>query len=155
MKHKKRTVKPKHGGTDQPMTIDELNDGPVNDDPIVEDNYDDSIVEDMSQPDGGPMMIEELNVEDDTEGQTDSEMDGGRKKNKTRKRAKQTMGTKKKKKTKKIKKKNKKNKKTRKTRKKMKGGNQMFGRGYGANCNDPNFSIKNTNLLKLFPYKPT
>lgn len=31
---------------------------------------------------------------------------------------------------------------------KMKGGN-----GIGSNCNDPNFSIYNTNLLKLFPYK--
>jgi hypothetical protein len=29
------------------------------------------------------------------------------------------------------------------------------GGGYGGNpfCNDPNFSIFNTNLLKLFPYK--
>ena len=32
--------------------------------------------------------------------------------------------------------------------KKMKGGN-----GIGSNCSDPNFSIYNTNLLKLFPYK--
>jgi hypothetical protein len=28
----------------------------------------------------------------------------------------------------------------------MKGGN------FGENCPDPNFSIYNTNLLKLFPY---
>ena len=55
----------------------------------------------------------------------------------------------------KTKRKTKKTKKTKNTRKKMKGGNQMFGRGYGANCNDPNFSIANTNMLKLFPYKPT
>jgi hypothetical protein len=47
-----------------------------------------------------------------------------------------------------------KNKTNKNTRRKMKGGNQMFGRGYGANCNDPNFSIANTNMLKLFPYKP-
>jgi len=32
--------------------------------------------------------------------------------------------------------------------KKIKGGDNI-----GANCNDPNFSIYNTNLLKLFPYK--
>jgi hypothetical protein len=32
--------------------------------------------------------------------------------------------------------------------KKIKGGNNI-----GANCSDPNFSIYNTNLLKLFPYK--
>ena len=29
---------------------------------------------------------------------------------------------------------------------KMKGGN------FGGNCPDPNFSIYNTNMLKLFPY---
>jgi hypothetical protein len=38
--------------------------------------------------------------------------------------------------------------------KKMKGGQQVYGRGYGANCYDPNFSIYTTNELKLFPYKP-
>jgi hypothetical protein len=32
--------------------------------------------------------------------------------------------------------------------KKTRGGNNI-----GANCSDPNFSIYNTNLLKLFPYK--
>ena len=31
---------------------------------------------------------------------------------------------------------------------KTRGGNNI-----GANCNNPNFSIYNTNLLKLFPYK--
>jgi hypothetical protein len=34
----------------------------------------------------------------------------------------------------------------------MKGGNTVYGRGYGANCYDPSFSIYNTNTLKLFPY---
>jgi len=52
-------------------------------------------------------------------------------------------------KTKKIKNKTKKAK-----NKKMKGGQQVYGRGYGANCYDPNFSIYNTNELQLFPYKP-
>ena len=33
------------------------------------------------------------------------------------------------------------------------GGNRIGGNNIGANCNDPNFSIYNTNLLKLFPYK--
>ena len=42
-------------------------------------------------------------------------------------------------------------KKTRKNRKYMRGGT-LYGRGYGANCYDPNYSIYNTNLLKLFPY---
>ena len=35
-----------------------------------------------------------------------------------------------------------------KKHKKIRGGNNI-----GANCSDPNFSIYNTNLLKLFPYK--
>jgi hypothetical protein len=34
-------------------------------------------------------------------------------------------------------------------------GGAMYGTGYGANCNDPNYSIYNTNLTKLFPYRPT
>ena len=34
------------------------------------------------------------------------------------------------------------------SRKKIRGGNNI-----GANCSDPNFSIYNTNMLKLFPYK--
>ena len=34
------------------------------------------------------------------------------------------------------------------------GGGVRFGTGIGSNCNDPNQSIFNTNLLKLFPYKP-
>ena len=36
---------------------------------------------------------------------------------------------------------------------KIKGG-RCFGNGVGANINNPNFSIYNTNTLKLFPYKP-
>ena len=35
----------------------------------------------------------------------------------------------------------------------LKGG-RCFGNGVGANSNEPNFSIYNTNTLKLFPYKP-
>lgn len=30
--------------------------------------------------------------------------------------------------------------------------NHMKGGNFGGNCPDPNFSIYNTNLLKLFPY---
>ncbi len=37
--------------------------------------------------------------------------------------------------------------------KKLRGGNRIGGNNIGANCSDPNFSIYNTNLLKLFPYK--
>jgi|LakMenE18May11ns_1017448.scaffolds.fasta_scaffold9820223_3 hypothetical protein len=46
-------------------------------------------------------------------------------------------------------------KKSRKSRKfrKTRGGNRIGGNNIGANCSDPNFSIYNTNLLKLFPYK--
>ena len=45
-----------------------------------------------------------------------------------------------------------KGKKSRKN-KKIRGGNRIGGNNIGANCSDPNFSIYNTNLLKLFPYK--
>ena len=38
-------------------------------------------------------------------------------------------------------------------RKNLKGG-MCFGNGVGANINDPNFSIYNTRLTQLFPYKP-
>ena len=43
---------------------------------------------------------------------------------------------------------------TRRSRKISGGGNVRYGTGVGANCHDPNKSIFNTNLLKLFPYKP-
>ena len=46
-----------------------------------------------------------------------------------------------------------KTRKNNKRRLKHKGG-MCFGNGVGANTNDPNFSIYNTNMLKLFPYKP-
>jgi len=39
-----------------------------------------------------------------------------------------------------------------KSHRRQKGG-AMYGTGYGANCNDTNFSIYNTNLTKLFPYR--
>ena len=46
------------------------------------------------------------------------------------------------------------NKKT--NRKKRTRSTGTRGGGYGGNpfCNNPNFSIFNTNLLKLFPYRP-
>lgn len=49
-----------------------------------------------------------------------------------------------------------KNKKTRHHRKKQKGGkgDTCYGSGVGANNFDPNWSIFNTRLLELFPYKP-
>ena len=46
-----------------------------------------------------------------------------------------------------------KNKKSRRS-KNFRGG-MCFGNGVGANSNDPNFSIYNTRLTELFPYKPT
>ena len=56
----------------------------------------------------------------------------------------------------KIKQKRRTKKRTMKKRKgrKQRGGT-CYGNGVGANNFDPNFSIHNTNLLKLFPYKPT
>ena len=46
-------------------------------------------------------------------------------------------------------------KKSRKHRKKSRKhhGGTCYGNGVGSNSNDPNFSIYNTNTLKLFPYK--
>jgi hypothetical protein len=41
-----------------------------------------------------------------------------------------------------------------KSHRRLRGG-ALYGTGYGANCNDPNYSIYNTNLTKLFPYRPT
>lgn len=46
----------------------------------------------------------------------------------------------------------KKGRKTRKNRRVQKGG-VCYGNGVGANTYDPNYSIYNTNMLKLFPYK--
>ena len=43
---------------------------------------------------------------------------------------------------------------TRRSRsRKLAGGGVRYGTGVGSNCHDPNNSIFNTNLLKLFPYK--
>ena len=42
--------------------------------------------------------------------------------------------------------------KRRRTTRKMRGGT-CYGTGVGSNNYDPNFSIYNTNMLKLFPYK--
>ena len=49
-------------------------------------------------------------------------------------------------------KKSRKSRKSKKTRK-QKGG-MCYGTGVGANYNNPNYSIYNTELLELFPYKP-
>ena len=43
----------------------------------------------------------------------------------------------------------------RKVHKKNLKGGMCFGNGVGANTNNPNFSIYNTKLTQLFPYKPT
>jgi hypothetical protein len=45
--------------------------------------------------------------------------------------------------------------KNRRIRSKNLKGGMCFGNGVGANTNDPNFSIYNTRLTQLFPYKPT
>ena len=42
---------------------------------------------------------------------------------------------------------------SRRSRKLVGGGGVRYGTGIGSNCHDPNYSIFNTNLLKLFPYK--
>lgn len=57
------------------------------------------------------------------------------------------------KKTRNNKRKTHKNRKSKRS-KNLRGG-MCFGNGVGANSNDPNFSIYNTRLTQLFPYKPT
>ena len=42
--------------------------------------------------------------------------------------------------------------KTRKNKTRRQRGGECYGRGVGANNYDPNYSIYNTNMLKLFPY---
>jgi hypothetical protein len=63
-------------------------------------------------------------------------------------------GKKSKRKTTKSKRKTTKSKRKLSKKKNFKGG-MCFGNGVGANSNDPNFSIYNTKLTQLFPYKPT
>jgi hypothetical protein len=63
----------------------------------------------------------------DTEDNDDDDQDGGKRKTKRHKN------------------------RNRKSHRNKKGG-ALFGRGYGANCNDPNYNVYNTNMLKLFPY---
>jgi len=73
---------------------------------------------------------------------------------KTRKKKRETSKKKKRKgKINTIKKKKRKGK-TRKNKKKQSGGLNRIGTGIGSNCYDPNYSIYNTNLTNLFPYKP-
>lgn len=84
----------------------------------------------------GTMNLDELNSSrmsgyTSGEAESDDEFGGRRRKRMTKKRH---------------------GKKSRKTRKQR--GGMCFGNGVGANSYDPNYSIYNTNMLKLFPYKP-
>jgi hypothetical protein len=109
----------------------------------------------------------DLNMNPD-DGITDNEEDdddqeGGKKNNKQSRKNKTRKNKTKKNKTQKNKTKKNKTQKNKKQKNKkqihskksntLKGG-MVYGNGYGANCNDPNYSIYNTNLLKLFPYNP-
>lgn len=100
-----------------------------------------------------PMDINELNISDDTldlnntsniqNSLTDMESInnsiGGKKNKKSHKKThKKTL---------------RKKRKTRKTKKQR--GGMCYGTGVGSNCNNPNQSIYNTNMLQLFPYKPS
>jgi hypothetical protein len=66
--------------------------------------------------------------------------------------AKQQKTNKNKQKQTKIKTRKYKNKKN-KTHKYYKKGGALYGTGVGANCYDPNYSIYNTRMPQLFPYK--
>lgn len=72
-------------------------------------------------------------------------------KNQSRK-GKRTKGNKKRKTSKKSKTHKKRRQTKRSNKKNLKGG--CYGSGVGANNYDPNYSIYNTDMLKLFPYKP-
>jgi hypothetical protein len=92
-------------------------------------------------PDEGFTDVEdddEDNEDNDEENNMDDQ-EGGKRKRKNHKKSKTKKSKTKKSKTKKRKLYNKK-------------GGTLYGKGYGANCNDPNNSIYNTNMLKLFPY---
>jgi len=85
------------------------------------------------------MTLDELNTSTDTDMSgytTDEDRSGGRRRNK---------------KSRKMQTKRKNGKKSRKTRKQR--GGTCYGRGVGANSYDPNYSIYNTNMLNLFPYR--
>jgi hypothetical protein len=84
-----------------------------------------------------------------TDNEDDDDDQEGGKKNKKQSRKNKTRKNKRKQKTNKLKKKQINSKKTNR----LKGG-MVYGNGYGANCSNPNYSIYNTNLLKLFPYNP-
>jgi hypothetical protein len=89
----------------------------------------------------GPMTLDELNTSTDTDMSgytTDEDRSGGRRRCK---------------KSRKMQTKRKKGKKSRKTRKHKQRGGTCYGRGVGANSYDPNYTIYNTNMLKLFPYR--
>jgi hypothetical protein len=68
-----------------------------------------------------------------------------------------SMGGKKRRKTnkKRTKSKSPKSRKSAKSRRRIIKGGNCYGRGVGTNSYNPNFSIYNTKLLNLFPYKPT
>jgi hypothetical protein len=112
-------------------------------------NGDDSplnITDAQPQDDWDDMMHTPSMNNDEEDGLTDNEtmsnsFNGGKKTRKVRKHKKHG-------KSKKI------TKKYRKSRHKKQKGGIVFGNGIGANCADPNNSIYNTNMLKLFPYRP-
>ena len=89
---------------------------------------------DTSQPSQGSLHLSDLDTSNMSGYTTSESYDnfGGRRRKKTTKKRR--------------------GKKSRKTRK-QKGG-MCFGNGVGANSSDPNYSIYNTNILKLFPYRP-
>jgi ribosomal protein S6E (S10) len=89
----------------------------------------------------GTMTLDELNTSGDTDasGYTSEEDTTGGKRRRRLSR--------------KMKSKRKNGKKSRKTKKRKQSGGTCYGKGVGANSYDPNYSIYNTNMLKLFPYR--
>ena len=101
---------------------------------VTENSLNLSDFDNMSQGQD-PMTLSELNVsQPSSQNTTIEDISGGAKRQKGKRKTIQKR----------------KGKKHRKSMKKGKRG----GRNLGSNCNDPNFSIYNTNMLKLFPYLP-
>lgn len=133
-----------HGNSDAmtEQVMDELLDQPIFENPNTQYNIPSYHDEENTQD---SLHLPDLNTSNniDMSGYTTHESEtyneyGGRKRRKTSK--------------KRDRKKKRDEKKKRKTRKQR--GGICFGSGVGSNSYDPNYSIYNTNILKLFPYKP-
>jgi hypothetical protein len=164
--------------TDNPLTTDDNTSEAGDDDYDSLTNIKDESVDSMhADESNAPKVSNDLNTSQIADGVTTHESNdtnslppnnesivtdnvsnfGGKTRKKKRNGKRETIKKKKRKgKIVTIKKKKRKGKtvKTRKKKRKQTGGLTRIGTGIGSNCYDPNYSIYNTNLTNLFPYKP-